>query len=105
MNGTIDEDQSVLEDTLPTAWNPSRMSASQLVNILRVLRVKKYVDGVFDKFKARAVFDGRRQKANNPSLESSRLYAVAPRTSCSRPRGVQVVIPRAHVGCRGGLVS
>ena len=67
-NGTIDEDQSVLEDTLPT-WNPARKAASEVVNILWVLRVK-YVDGAFEKFKARAVFDGRRQKANNPSLET-----------------------------------
>ena len=67
-NGTIDEDQSVLEDSLPS-WNPKRMSASQVVNVLWVLRVK-YVDGKFEKFKARAVFDGRRQKAANPELET-----------------------------------
>ena len=67
-NGTIDEDQAVPEDTLPT-WDAAKGRASQVVNILWVLKIK-YVDGVLDKFKARAVFDGRAQKVNNPSLET-----------------------------------
>ena len=67
-NGTIDENQAVPEDTLPT-WVASKGRATQVVNILWVLRIK-YVDGVVDKFKARAVFDGRSQKANDPTLET-----------------------------------
>ena len=67
-NGTIDEDQSLLEDTLPS-WNNTKGRASEVVNILWVLK-KKYNDGVFDKYKARAVFDGRDQKAKNPELET-----------------------------------
>ena len=67
-NGTIDEDKSVPEDCLPS-WDPTKRRASQVVNILWVLRVK-YNDGVFEKFKARAVFDGRDQKAKNPTLET-----------------------------------
>ena len=51
------------------SWNPTKQRASQVVNILWVLKVK-YIDGVFDKFKARAVFDGRDQKAKNPLLET-----------------------------------
>ena len=47
------------ENALPS-WNPTKQRASQVVNILWVLKVK-YIDGVFDKFKARAVFDGRDQ--------------------------------------------
>ena len=67
-NGTIDEDQAVPEDTLPT-WDAAKGRASQVVNILWVLKVK-YLDGALDKFKARAVFDGRSQKANDPMLET-----------------------------------
>ena len=67
-NGTIDENQAIPEDSLPS-WNPSKQRASQVVNILWVLRVK-YNDGKFEKFKARAVFDGRDQKAKNPLLET-----------------------------------
>ena len=67
-NGTIDENQAIPENTLPS-WDAKKHRASQVVNILWVLRVK-YIDGVFDKFKARAVFDGRDQKAKNPLLET-----------------------------------
>ena len=67
-NGTIDEDHAIPEDTLPT-WDAAKGRASQVVNILWVLKVK-YLDGVLDKFKARAVFDGRSQKANDPTLET-----------------------------------
>ena len=67
-NGTVDEDQSVLEDTLPS-WNAAKGRADEVVNVLWVLK-KKYNDGVFDKYKARAVFDGRDQKAKNPGLET-----------------------------------
>ena len=51
------------------SWTAAKGRATQVVNILWVLRVK-YVDGVMDKFKARAVFDGRSQKANDPTLET-----------------------------------
>ena len=67
-NGTIDEDQAVPEDTL-SSWDAAKGRASQVVNILWVFKAK-YVDGVFEKFKARAVFDGRSQKAKNPNLET-----------------------------------
>ena len=67
-NGTIDENQAIPENTLPS-WDPAKKRATQVVNILWVLRVK-YIDGAFDKFKARAVFDGRDQKAKNPLLET-----------------------------------
>ena len=67
-NGTFNDDESVLEDTLPT-WDAARRTASQVVNILWVLRVK-YNDGNFEKYKARAVFDGRDQKAKTPGLET-----------------------------------
>ena len=67
-NGTIDEDMAIPEDSLPS-WDPVKQRASQVTNILWVLRVK-YLDGVFDKFKARAVFDGRDQKAKDPTLET-----------------------------------
>ena len=67
-NGTINEDLAIPEDSLPS-WDPSKQRAAQVVNILWVLRVK-YIDGIFDKFKARAVFDGRAQKAKNPTLET-----------------------------------
>ena len=66
--GTIDENDAIPEDTLPS-WNPAKGSAREVVNILWVLRVK-YVDGVFDKFKARAVVDGRDQKKKNPLMET-----------------------------------
>ena len=67
-NGTIDEDQAVPEDMLPT-WDAIKGRASQVVNILWVLKVK-YVDGALDKYKARAVFDGRSQKVKDPTLET-----------------------------------
>ena len=67
-NGTIDEDQSVLEDSLPS-WNAAKGRAPEVVNVLWVLRVK-YNNGKIVKYKARAVFDGRSQKAKDPLLET-----------------------------------
>ena len=61
-------------------WNPAKKSASEVVNILWVLRVK-YNDGKFEKFKARAVFDGRDQKAKNPELET---FSPACRTTTQK---------------------
>ena len=58
----------VPENTLPT-WDPVKKSAREVLNVLWVLRVK-YNDGVFEKFKARAVVDGRDQKKKNPFLET-----------------------------------
>ena len=78
-NGTIDDDQAIPEDSLPS-WNSAKKSASEVVNILWVLRVK-YNDGKFEKFKARAVFDGRDQKAKNPELET---FSPACRTTTQK---------------------
>ena len=66
--GTIDDDKMIPEDSLPS-WDPVKKSAREVVNILWVLR-KKYNDGVFEKYKARAVVDGRDQKKKNPFLET-----------------------------------
>lgn len=103
-NGTIDEDQAVPEDTLPTwspTWDAAKGRASQVVNILWVLRIK-YVDGVLDKIKARAVFDGRSQKAKDPTLETFLpawlpLYDLQARCR----RGMSQWASPAHLGRRG----
>ena len=60
--------EPVPEDTLPT-WDALKRRASEVVNILDVLK-KKYVDNVFERFKARWVYDGRGQKAANASSAS-----------------------------------
>ena len=60
--------EEVLEDTLPT-WSAARGYASEVVNIITILK-KKYLDGVFDKFKARFVYDGRMQKRLNSTAEN-----------------------------------
>ena len=57
--------EEVVEDTLP-GWNAAKQRAYEVVSILDVLR-KKYINNVFDKFKARWVYDGRAQKATNVS--------------------------------------
>jgi len=57
----------VLEDTLPT-WNATKQRAYEVVNLLDVLK-KEYIDGVFDKFKARWVYDGAQQKRANAVAE------------------------------------
>ena len=54
--------EPILEDTL-SSWDPKRGSAREVVGLLHVLK-KKYVDGIFDKYKDRIVYDGRMQKYN-----------------------------------------
>ena len=58
----------VMEDTLPS-WNAARGFASEVVSVLTILK-KKYIDGIFDKFKARFVYDGRMQKKVNSTAEN-----------------------------------
>lgn len=45
---------------MPT-WNADKGRESEVINILSVLK-KKYVDGIFERYKSRAVFDGAEQK-------------------------------------------
>jgi hypothetical protein len=60
--------EEVMEDTLPS-WDASRGFASEVVNVLTLLK-KKYIDGIFDRFKARFVYDGRMQKMVNAKSEN-----------------------------------
>ena len=64
----------VFEDTLST-WSPITRRATEVVNILWVLK-KKYIDGLFEKYKARAVYDGRSQKAKSSEVLESFAPAV-----------------------------
>ena len=54
--------EEVPEDTLPT-WNASRGAASEVINILWVLKKKYNELRELLKYKARAVLDGRHQKS------------------------------------------
>ena len=66
--------EPVLEDTLPS-WDPARRFATEVVNILWVLK-RKYVDGILDKYKARGVYDGRMQKERSTSILDTFAPAV-----------------------------
>ena len=72
--------EPVPEDTLPS-WNATKGRANEVVNILDVLK-KKYINNVFEKYKARWVFDGRQQKAVN-SASATPMDTFAPTVPCS----------------------
>ena len=66
----------VLEDALPS-WDPVRHRASEVVNLLVILK-RKYIDNVFDKCKARVVYDGCMQKHTVYNSTGSVLDTFAP---------------------------
>ena len=84
------------EDTLPT-WDALRRKAWEVVNLVEVCK-KKYVDGIFNKFKVRWAFDGRMQKAKNSSAEHP-LDTFAPtiRHSSHKCLIAQACMDGAHV--------
>lgn len=68
----------VPEDTLST-WSKAKGYASEVANLLWVLK-KKYISGVFDKFKARLVYDGRMQKINALNTTGTVMDTFSPTT-------------------------
>lgn len=59
--------ESVPEDTLST-WNAVKGRAREVVSLVEVCK-KKYLDGVFEKYKVRWAFDGRMQKHHNATTD------------------------------------
>ncbi|KAL3907696.1 MAG: hypothetical protein SGPRY_010082, partial [Prymnesium sp.] len=104
--------EEVPEDTLPT-WDARKRRASEVIGILWVLK-KKYIDGAFERYKSRAVFDGAEQKKKQlggvlecfaPTKYESALasrHQVDPELLKTYPRKVGALIytvPACRVDC------
>ena len=68
----------VLEDTLPT-WDRVKGFATGVANLLWVLK-KKYLSGLFERYKSRLVYDGRMQQINFYNTTGVTLDTFSPTT-------------------------
>ena len=100
--------EPVLEDTLPS-WNPAKSCASEVVNLLWVLK-KKYLNLAFDKCKARICYDGAMQKKKHANRTGSVLETFAPtarhttqKLACAH--AVSRGAPRTHLSSQAYIMK